>query len=530
MALTVDVDGHERPTSASQAMEVSVRTPRKVDGGGAADSEGLMQEFVHRHMMSILRPFVEQIRDLQGEVEQLGSHASQSRVEVNKHREQLAQHQGYLSQMDALTRDLDGRLEATRGDLVAVERKSDECATDHGKTKAWLCKVEEKLQAACGEVEACKSTQQDSGSDVHRLQVGLKEVERKLSEQVDTRLNNLHKFCKDLNAQQADQLSALHQTKIFAESTQQALKQLVCKVEKMHEEDMEKFDCLHQHAKGLEAKLCLQSRDAQRQGDALKQCDKELQRLGSEFGKLMTFQQLHVNHSEVFLSLKETTRRVAQVEEAVADLKSHSASELQRFDDQLRIASEKVEETASSMQSLKTAQEKHSEQLRESAQRFCDTEHASAQILKRADLLGEEVQSLALWQQGATDKFEEHGALFQQLQKELQQEKNKLDRTSFTVDGMRGDLEATHKAISKLDSRLDVVQKYFTGFGKGLQETTRQVASEGGTLPAKAGFSLIQAGLPVLPGTPRGSLSPRRRRLPSKAGPCNTTMLGAGGC
>eukprot|EP00931_Biecheleriopsis_adriatica_P023597 TRINITY_DN14871_c0_g1_i2.p1 TRINITY_DN14871_c0_g1~~TRINITY_DN14871_c0_g1_i2.p1 ORF type:complete len:519 (+),score=140.50 TRINITY_DN14871_c0_g1_i2:62-1558(+) len=444
------------------------KSPTKRANGGSG-SEAVMQEFVRAHMLSILQPFVEQIRDVQAEVQKLTSLTSMTFAEVQRQRDHLECHEKQLSEIQTSIPEMEERLDAVNQNTSTNEQSTVELAADLDKAKSAICRAEEQLQAASAGVEALKASQQEAGADIHRLQGGLLEAEKKLSQHVETRLNNLNKFCKDLNGQHAEHLALSQQTKVLAEGNRQTVKTLTSKLDKKHGEDLEKFHDLSQHTKGLEAKLSLCGRDLQRQNEGLKVQEEEILRVQTELGKLMTFQQAHNIQSELFLSLKETTRRVGKAEDDIAQMKIDSGSEIQRLESNISSAHEKVSQSLTDLQSLKTRQESFSEELRSARQRVGDLEYGHAKLGKRADSLASDVHSLSTWQAGAIERLEVHAAELSKAQQERQGLRQGLESASAEAEHQKGELATAFKGLSKLDSRLEVVQKYITGFGKGLQ-------------------------------------------------------------
>merc|ERR1712008_368050 len=74
---------------------------------------------------------------------------------------------------------------------------------------------------------------------------------------------------------------------------------------------------------------------------------------------------------------------------------------------------------------------------------------------------------------------------------------------------MGNDFGAEREVVAKIRSRLDLCCQYFNGLGKGLADTSKQMASgEGGLLPSKSNGSMLPA-IPKAGRTPRvASISP----------------------
>merc|ERR1712039_230818 len=173
---------------------------------------------------------------------------------------------------------------------------------------------------------------------------------------------------------------------------------------------------------------------------------------------------------------------------------------------------EKAEKNSSDMQRLKETLQSHGDQIQSATLRATSMENDNRKFGKRLDAFDRETQSLNLWQQGATEKFEAHAADLERMQSELQQAHKGLDSTNANLDGTKTELASAQEVLTKVSSRLDLLHKYFHGLGKGLQETHRHVAAgDSGMLAPKVGLGTA---LPMIPGTPRGTTvaSPRRQK------------------
>eukprot|EP00435_Cladocopium_sp_Y103_P029944 s4041_g7.t1 len=171
---------------------------------------------------------------------------------------------------------------------------------------------------------------------------------------------------------------------------------------------------------------------------------------------------------------------------------------------------------------------------------------------RRCGVLDAEVQGLELWQHGSTEKFEEHTLKFQQTlgpffdtygrkedrgntyadtmgklpwqKADLQKLQAEVDARGGLLEDLKDELAQTQIRLVRIDGNVDVMQKYFTGFGKGLQDarncsdTTRCVSagealrSPRPTPPRPQSAAAAATGLPTL----CGAGSPRRRPWSSK--------------
>jgi len=91
-------------------------------------------------------------------------------------------------------------------------------------------------------------------------------------------------------------------------------------------------------------------------------------------------------------------------------------------------------------------------------------------------------------------------------------EQRDVDTNSSQITGLQEELGDAHTMLSKLDARVEMVQKYFTGLSRGLQDTHSVLTGDSSALPQK---NVKQ--LPTLPNTtPRTALMSPSPRKPSR--------------
>mmetsp|Transcript_17730 Transcript_17730/g.31644 ORF Transcript_17730/g.31644 Transcript_17730/m.31644 type:complete len:540 (-) Transcript_17730:161-1780(-) len=505
------------PTKAGQMLlsprkQGSALPPQTECLSPRAGDEDVMQDFVRLHMMSILHPFAEHMRELQGQIERLSGHMAQAQHDVSQHKSRLDQHDDQLLMARNGAAELNSRVDATQADLSTVAKEKAALDTGHKMTKATLAKAEERLKTAELAVEALQHGHREATALTSKLQNGLSNTDQKISEQIEVRLNNMHTYCKELNDRQADLLQTVQQNRANIDSTGQSLEKLTQMLEQRRQSDLESFSCLNDHAKGFEAKLTNTNQTLQRHAENVKAVDKAVQQMKTLTGQLVSVQQLHAQQSEVTLSLKEHSRRLGKAEEDIAHTRGEAANEKQAVGDLLRKLGERADVSASDIQRLKEVQGQQANQIQTAGRRSSDIETEQRKLWKRIDADEREMQSMALWQKGATDKFEEHSSELEQAHCDFRQARKSLEATDTNLNGVKADLDAARDIISKLGLRVDLCYKYFHGFGKGLQETQRHVAGgECGMLPPKSGMGQSM-NLPMIPRSPRAAMSPRKAK------------------
>ncbi|CAK9092910.1 Uncharacterized protein SCF082_LOCUS43773 [Durusdinium trenchii] len=481
------------------------------------EHEVLMQEFVHAHLMTILQPFSEQLQTLQEELQQLAVQIPPVAQEVVQNREKIAQLATTVPPLEQADVALAQKIEEVRLEVRAIVPKHEKLAADHEELKGHLMEADGRLLRTSEQIEALMGGQDGVMAQLQRLHEGLSEVEKHVSTVVESRLNYLHTFCKDLRGEQTTQLETISQLDENCCKNGDAIKQVRMRVSARQAEDDEKFACLSQHAKGFEAKLSQFLPEVKTNEDAIKQHDKELQRLMGDIQKLRSMQQLYAEYSEIFISVRENTRRVAKVEDTVQVLSARNPVEVHHFQETIQRLQNQMDENETRLQSVDRSQLGLSGRIEQVARSIEPFEPEIKSLERRCGMIDAEVQGLALWQHGSTEKFEEHSLKFQQQKSDLQKLQAEIDARGGYLEEIQSELATQQRKIVRIDGNVDVMQKYFTGLGKGLQDTTRSVsardmATPRATPPRPQSATTPATGLPTL----CGSGSPRRRPWSSK--------------
>merc|ERR1712232_530065 len=115
------------------------------------------------------------------------------------------------------------------------------------------------------------------------------------------------------------------------------------------------------------------------------------------------------------------------------------------------------------------------------------------------------------WQQDAVKDLGTHGTTLEEVHTSLSRAHAGIAGAIESMQGIKGEVGIEQESLKKLAARVDQCYKYFNGFGKGLQETHRQILNtESSMLPPKLGGAMLPT-LPTAPKTPRGSLPTPRR-------------------
>jgi chromosome segregation ATPase len=470
-----------------------------------------IQDFVRVHMMSILHPFAEHVRELQMQMGQLSEKASNTSVEVDQHKTKLHHHEAQLSATFSNIRESKEQAQAICSDLAGTQRELSELQTAHNKTKASLGKTETEIQMQTSMLQTLKKDCQDTSSKVDDLLSSSADLTTRLGENVEKRLDCMHDFCKDVQDRQVDMQKALEHSKRDSETLARRLDMIMQSCSQKREADVANFEALAKDLDGLEAKLTDASGNIEEHTNKFGSMSAKIENLRQSIMELVRPDQLQVPLDELRHSLDELEVRAHKSEESIADIIFDSTSERRSLENSIRKVDQKVEKAASDVLHLEENKELVSNSLHSMGQRSANLESKQLKFREHVDAIEQEMSCFTAWQKETAETLVDHASRLDQGRSGIQQAHNLLDINNTSISSLKRDVGAAHEALSTLTVRLDICYKYFQGLGKGLQDTHRHVlAGEGGMLPPKSDFGMA---LPVLPRTPRTvpPASPRRR-------------------
>lgn len=384
---------------------------------------------------------------------------------------------------------------------------------DHSQVRAAIAESESQLAGASSQIQKLLGGQDGIIAQLDRLNNGLDHAEQKQLV-VDKRLEHLHQFCKDLKGEQATQQESIREAHMKSDRSSEAIRKTNAQASQKQGEDEEKFACLNQHARGFEAKLSHYLGTFREQDNMLKAHEKEFQRVAAEMAKLRSSEELHQHFSELFLQVREFNRRVVKLEDNYSQVSLRNGVDLSVFQDTVAKIHEQAEENSLKIASVDRNQANSTQQVDVLSKTLVHLEEAIQNFDHRATVIDGEVQDLHFWQHGATEKFEEHNSRLQSCKGDFQKCQKELNAKGIELNDLRQDISATQRRLSRIDGNVDIMQKYFTGFGKGLQDTSRCVSSRDTfntprTSPQRPHSATVSTGLPSLPVR---SDSPTRQR------------------
>mmetsp|Transcript_5870 Transcript_5870/g.10458 ORF Transcript_5870/g.10458 Transcript_5870/m.10458 type:complete len:507 (-) Transcript_5870:33-1553(-) len=477
-----------------------------------AGEEGMMQDFVRLHMMSMLQPFADRVRELQASVELLSEEQEKTSARVQEESEKLLHQDGQLSALQSTSEKTAELLEKLQAEASAAKRERNRLDGNHEMTKASVAKLKESCSEIDKAMEALQQSLETSQGRCEGLGQETSDLEKRLIERFDTRLDKQGRVCKELNEKQAELQKTCQQAKSLSERANNA----VCKLSSLQEStqatDATSFESLESRTAELRGELDQLRQDVEKQAKGYMSVDREVQHLKTWTESLTDVQQLQALQTKTEAAVRAQAERLESTAAEVLELRSRPDSKAELYRAELLSLEKRLTHSLSEATKWRDGQKAHNDLLSSAGQRLQDLESEQSRLQAESGLAKQELQSLATWQTGAADELLSQRNMLDDARSGVSEAQVCLDELRCSVEGLQGEHGTTRETLSKLSSRLDLCHKYFSGLGKGLQDAQKQIAgSEGGLLPPKMGAEALPALLPRAPKTPRKSLpSPRR--------------------
>jgi len=296
---------------------------RKPLGGGVAgnnDDSNPIQEFVRLHMMSILHPFAEHVRELQSQMGDLSDRTSKTCLEVDQQKTKLHHHEAQLSATFSNIKESKEKAEVLRKDFDVARGELSEVQTAHRATSSSLAKAETKIDLTASEVDAMKQQLKDTGTKVGALLTTSAELAKRLEEDVEKRFDKMENLYKEVHDQQFDLQKAFQQANAFAGSTAQKVDTLARACMLRREEDAASFAAGVERADAFEQRLHEANMGLLRHTDSLSSLSEGLESVKKETLQLVTPKQLQVHLDEIRVSIGDLEQRAQKSEDSITDI------------------------------------------------------------------------------------------------------------------------------------------------------------------------------------------------------------------
>eukprot|EP00927_Polykrikos_kofoidii_P055541 TRINITY_DN49769_c0_g1_i1.p1 TRINITY_DN49769_c0_g1~~TRINITY_DN49769_c0_g1_i1.p1 ORF type:complete len:549 (+),score=93.77 TRINITY_DN49769_c0_g1_i1:118-1647(+) len=464
-----------------------------------------MQEFIRHHMMSILHPVAQHVREVQLELHTLGSDFSSLSIGWQQNRQLIDDQDCQLKLVHAKTDELNRRM-----DLItnAWTKMTDVTSSRYS--------VEEELSSARkNSVHIQDSTEAMKGfrkrldtieSSIQAIQVGMIKTEGDVTEQAAslTRLNECYEGVNYRNIDLARELENFGQANA---ATTRALKKVTATADQQREEESKNIARLADHANSIEELVNECNKSTLRLDDRIKTLESDSRRLESalehEAGVGAKLEVVQRSQSEMFNVVKEHGKSLLAIDERVVDLKKEVLAEKKSCAVQSRDLQSKIDGNVSAVGEVQELVHTHSTEIAKVDRLANDLLRDYRGLRDLSDGSLKDIRNLINAQKEHACKIELHTMELNKTQSEMRETGSGLEESMRNLKSFKEDLGATIVNVSKLNSCYDSCTRNLQGLSRGFQDAYRHViAGENGMLPPKHSLALVDRQLtPIRPST-----------------------------
>lgn len=483
------------------------------------DNSDPMYTFVHEHLLSILTPFAEHVKDLE--------------KEVRSFRKDFLEHRVELNQCTASQRKLETTSEQLKSDLKEVKMQMAKSHNDvtkmidvfsqtNGERQDKLWKhIDEETKALQSRVEPLCVWSEDAKKQLKELQelgqasrarlASCEAKEMQLQESCD-----LNKFCFH---GLSERLESTRATANAAHSEVQRLKT----VESCHHQDLQDLlarltkrldrtdsKVLHNHEDLVRTCDTLASNLAETQ-EGVQKVTKEIAALDQNMQEtLLQYEESaeaeENNQKTTTNALERLANHVHRTREELLELAKRSHGELSEslstLGKTVTTHGSSLEEHGGRLHCLEGSALHSDEGVRKAHQLCAELNQAVDTVWQKAQNADSEIRSLIVSSDTTGVDLDKMQLTLRQVISGMQVAQRDIQVAQAEVNALTEKVAATDGELTNTVRRLDVVHDYWSGFGRGLQDTENEVfEGRSGMLLKKVETRARQ--LPALPSTPR---------------------------
>jgi len=473
-----------------------------------------MQSFMNAHVMGILEPLAEHIKELDANGKRLTTEIASVAATMAKWQDRSNER---LDGLDAATQILEEQLRPVqedgtrRGDQILALSQRMAAVEGESKTARDAHSAEAmRLDAANASILALRRHLEEGNVFLNDLAAKESQTAR-LAERLDHLLGELKESHTGLCERHLNLAKGQQHTLMDCENAHQTLSQVTARLQTQKVEANDALTSASERADSMEKAIAeLQTRSAAQDKAGFMTRD-DVGRLSANIQEVM--EQLHRmgldRQAGKGAEIGDMPARLASLEDGLIRLDRKFGSELHDVQEPLRQLTERVSKNtvdayrnSTDIQSLDVTRKRHDEQVRGMELHTWELETKGAKLRQRADVAESQLGGLTSLHKKAEAKLDFHTLELEKTKAQQQQLKGGLDETGLSIRGIGSELGVAKASLAGIGDRLDLAHEYIEGVGRGFQETHRHViAGSGGMLPPK-GFQARS--LPDIP-TPRGS-------------------------
>jgi len=467
----------------------------------AANGSDVMQAFLQQHLTAILHPVAEHVQELQDAVRQLAAalHEADAKAEHIVHRA-AGDEQALEDYKQEMAQALDAiRAELRPGDVAVLEGhgdRIDDLEKRHAKTGTLAAKAEQRLEKAEQAIDALRKALHDS--DAARHESDLKLWQTKLHAQsLEDALPSLWKKMGLLEEGHQDLRSNVLQTRAMVDKLDVIVGQLPSKESvdtclKAATAATKTIGTINERHQVLEQTIGTVRQDTAEQVRRLGPLEDRMEETLKKLNKLQEELQLIGVKSDE--ALPEAVLRLDRLDSGLAALQREMQIEQGKaLDQKLKDVTKQAQNTATELRQQGEVVAMLHTDAGESAKQIADLAARLPPLETGQQKTGEQVTVLAaqLEDLGHVHTALEIGLAQQQTESEkaqfaIKRVNRDLDSACNTIKNLQEALDQTNDDISRVASHLDLAHDYLHGMSKGVQDTHQKVSlGHDGLLPPK---------------------------------------------
>jgi len=503
-----------------------------IDHADPTDDEKSMQSFIRSHMMSMLTPVADHVREMQNQLGQLQKKVDLASAGVDENRTQLEeQHADVVALRECLVSQ-DSEVEKLRSDLAQVQREKQRLHGDHDVTKNDLAKVAGNLRTSNVVLKAIQQKTEDLDGDIRTLQQGHQKMAKNILEQGEMVAQN-REFAENLNGRHADTVRDLSSVAKAHRDTDATMRDFMHVCENKDAGYHAEFLRITDTTESIETRLGGTQQHVLEAMDGLKLLDAGLRLIRSSLdhdeGSSRKVDQLYLWREKTTIALKEQSDNISKLEEALAQVQNTTVSDKENSDHRFRDVDKRINHQGTKLEKLGVAVNLQGESVSRNESSIGKLERGIEALGEQADLMRADHQALRALQNEATNKLEGHRILLSKTQAELQHAGNEIGKTNGAVSTLKDGLAEAHMHVSRLGSRYDACTRNILGMSKGFQDMSRHMnQGEQGLLPPKTPRKLPELNT-ALSGRASPNIPSDRPRMTDHSFPGRTSPRSAAG-
>eukprot|EP00435_Cladocopium_sp_Y103_P027526 s3478_g6.t2 len=353
------------------------------------------------------------------------------------------------------------------------------------------------------------------------------ELDKRLVERFDTRLDKQGRVCKELNEKQLELQKLLQQAKSSGDRAnattplgkmqQISENHLSLSLEAL-KEGLETSSRGHQAtAHELREELEGLKEELQQRSKAWADTNREVHHLQTWAEELRQLQQLTEKQDVAQAELQAQQQRLAQLEQRLSDILLRPDHEGSALRDELELVQKQLEQFSAEVLKGKEQQRAHVDLLSSASNRLHDLEGELPRLHEQLNACKGEVEDLSTWRADSSQALQGTQRSLFRAESQLGEMQGRVKELGTGYEEVRQEQGSTRESLTKMSARLDLCNKYFSGLGKGLKDAHNQIVGCEGVLPKMGEHGLP----PLMPRTPR---TPRQNSLPSPRRPQHPTL------